>query len=421
MAAFGYLQLRTVVHLRLRIVQCVCCFGQCGGDVEGGNCPRGFQDARSFRGDALPQGLEQRLLHFEQPLVRAERLFFVLLERGCDVPLSGGDGLPALVVLWNGMEVRFGHLDVVAEYPIEADPEVGDARPLAFLALHGRNLLLGVAADGAQLVEGGVHAVADAAAVARQQRRVVDDGRLDRLAHISHVVELGDQALDERRTAVRELGAQVRNDGHRLPQRDQVARPGRAQGDARDQPFEVVHRLERFPQPGALQAAADQLLDRIEPVVNHLDRARRPLQPGAQQASAHRRRRAVDLGEQPAVAAAVGRVDDLQVPAGGGIDDHVVGARAVVDPPHVREVDLLGVPQVLHHGAGGRRGCRVARQLGTIEGGGPELVAQRFPRVLQSEHPGLERRDRQFEHREFGQQLEQRQIAGDNHLARPEH
>ena len=421
MPALADAQLRAVVHPRLRVVECVRRLRQRRQHVDRGNRPRRLQDAGRFGRDLQPQRLEQRLLHVEQALVRAQRLVLVLLERRRDVALARGHGLPALVVLGHGMQVRLRHLDVVAEHPVEADLEVADAGPLALRPLHGRYLLLRVAADRAQLVERGVHAVANAAAVARQRRRLVDQGRPDGLAHVGDVVELRREAAHERRSALGKVVAHLRDQRHRLPQRDHVARPGRAQGDARHEALQVVHRLERPAQPGAVPAARHQLLDRVEPVVDRLDRARRTLQPGAQQASPHRGRRAVDLAQQRPVAAAVRGGNDLQVPQRGGVDQHVVGPRAEVDAPHVRQVHLLGVPQVLDQRAGRGGGRRVAGELGTIERGGAKLVAQRLARMLHAEHPGVERRDRQVERRKLREYVEQRQITGDDHLARPQH
>ena len=65
----------------------------------------------------------------------------------------------------------------------------------------------------------------------------------------------------------------------RLPQRHQLARPGRAERDAADEPLEVVHALERVAELAAFGRAERQLLDRVEPVADALERAQRTQQP----------------------------------------------------------------------------------------------------------------------------------------------
>ena len=89
----------------------------------------------------------------------------------------------------------------------------------------------------------GVDAVADDAAVARDQRRLVEQRAVERVADVGEIVELGDQAADERRLELVEHHAHARHRGDRLAQRHEIARPGRAERGARDQPLDVVHGL----------------------------------------------------------------------------------------------------------------------------------------------------------------------------------
>ena len=87
-----------------------------------------------------------------------------------------------------------------------------------------------------------IDAVADHAAVARDERRLVDQRAVERVAHVDEVVELGDEAPDQRRLELLEHHPHARDGGDRLAQRHQVARTGGAERRARDQPLDVVHR-----------------------------------------------------------------------------------------------------------------------------------------------------------------------------------
>ena len=169
---------------------------------------------------------------------------------------------------------------------------------------------------------------------------------------VRKVVELGDQAAQERRLHLREQHRQAGNRRQRQPQRDQIARTGGAERGARDQPLEVVDRLQRVAEPRALGGPERELLDRVEPIADPLQRAQRAQQPPAQQAGAHRRDRAVDLVEQRSLRSAFAAGDDLEVLQRDRIDDQAVGGRLVADGADVREVGLLRVAQVADQPAG---------------------------------------------------------------------
>ena len=69
------------------------------------------------------QRLEQLDFALDDPLVGAEHLLFVLLQRRRDEALAAGDGLLAVVVGRHAGEVRLRDLDVVAEHAVVADLE----------------------------------------------------------------------------------------------------------------------------------------------------------------------------------------------------------------------------------------------------------------------------------------------------------
>ena len=340
------------VHHRLGVVLGGCRLGERREDVERSQPPSGLLNPRRLGGDAGAQPLEDRDLELETALVGAEDLLFVLLERRRDEPLAAGDRLLAVVVGRNVAEVRLRDLDVVAEDAVVANLERRNAGPRPLRVFHRGDVLLVRAADAAQVVELGVDAVADHAAVARDRRRLVDERRVELVAEVGEIVELGDEAPDERRLQLGEEHAHARHGGNRLSQRDEVARPGDAERRARDEPLDVVNRLERLAQLGAFGRAERQLLDGVEPILNPLERDERPEQPRAQQPAAHRRHRAVDLVQQRSGAPAVGGVDHLEVAQRRRIDEQAVGAGAERDLTDVGEIGLLRVAQVVDERAG---------------------------------------------------------------------
>ena len=264
-----------VVHVRLRVVVDRRRLGQRGQRVERGQRARRVLDARRLRGDLGAQPLEQLDLPLEDPLVGAEHLLLVLLQRRRDVALAAGDRLLALVVGRHGVQVRLRDLDVVAEDPVVADLERGDAGPRALLLLHLRDDLLARPADRAQFVERRVEAVADEAAVAGERRRLVDERRFDGRAHLRHVVQFGGQASEERRLQLLEDHPDPRDRAERLLQRDEVAGTGRPEHGPRHEPLEVLDGLQRLAELAALGRLEREVLDGVEPVPHALERQQR--------------------------------------------------------------------------------------------------------------------------------------------------
>ena len=73
------------------------------------------------RGDLRAQRLEQLELALDDPLVGAEHLLLVFLQRRRDEALAAGNRLLADVVGRHGVQVRLRDFDVVAEHAVEAD------------------------------------------------------------------------------------------------------------------------------------------------------------------------------------------------------------------------------------------------------------------------------------------------------------
>src|SRR5205823_6291768 len=178
-------------------------------------------------------------LALENPLVGAEHLLFVLLQRRRDEALAAGNRLLAVVIGRDGMEVRLRDLDVVPEDAVVADLQRRDAgsRPLALL--HLRDDLFPRSTDRLDLVELVVDSVPRETPVAGKRRRVVDEGLLDAIADVGEIVELRDERLRERRLEVGEQRPDAGHEGERLPKADEIARAGGAERGACHEPLEI--------------------------------------------------------------------------------------------------------------------------------------------------------------------------------------
>ena len=127
-------------------------------------------------GGALAHVGEELLFEGEDLVLGVQHLALVILQLGGGEALGVGQGLLAFVV--GGREVQVGarDFDVVAEYVVEAHLERLDAGALALAGFDLGDVLAAVPAEVAQLVELGVEAGADGAAIGEVERRLIGDG-----------------------------------------------------------------------------------------------------------------------------------------------------------------------------------------------------------------------------------------------------
>ena len=101
--------------------------------------------------------------------------------------------------------------------------------------------LLAAGGELAELVELGVVAGADEAAVAGHERAVVDERRVRAWPRTSgQRSSRASSSREQRALAAGELGLHLRQDGERAADEAQIARAGPAGGDAGEQPLDVV-------------------------------------------------------------------------------------------------------------------------------------------------------------------------------------
>ena len=254
-----------------------------------------------------------------------------------------------MVVGGHRVQVRLRDLDVVAEHAVEAHLERRDAGARALALLDLGDHLLARAADRAQLVELGVDAVADEAAVARQRRRLVDERPLDRVAHV-HAGRRARRAGSRRAApaARRGLHARAASTQSDCFSADEVARarpcPARrarraARGRAR--PSSASRNLPR----SVVRKASSST--RVQPVADGLERDERAQQPRSRSSRPPIGVivRSISSSSDPARVRRCD-LDDLEVLERDRVDAAGRPGLPVGDGAHVREVGLLRVAQV---------------------------------------------------------------------------
>ena len=389
-----------VVHLGLDVIVDGRVFRERRQDVERAQRARRRLDPGRLGGDGRAQGVEDLQLALDNALVGSQNALLVLLQRGSDEAFATGDRLFPVIVGRDRVEVRFRHLDVIAEHAVVPDLQGSDARSRSLSLFHGRDELLAGSADRLELVQTRVHAVAREPPFARQRRRFVDQGGLDAVADVAEVVELGDERLEERRAEGGQQLAHPRNDRKRLLQTHQIARPGRPERRLRHQAFEVLDRLDGAAEFAPIGGQKREFLDGVEPIAYGIEGEQRPQQPPPEQAAANRRDGPVELVEQGSFAAAFGSVEDLQMLERRPIDQQRIGALAVDHGANVREIDLLGRPQIVDERARGRDSEGMPIEPESLQPAGAQLIEERAARRLVLERPGVDRRHRQTRRRD---------------------
>ena len=216
------------VQFRLRPVQFLCTFGEGGEHVQFAQRGSAALERLEARIERIQQCVVQQLLAGQRTLACRQHLVLELLELFGDVALGAGQCLPARVVHRRLVGLALADLDVVAMHAVVAHLERGDAAARAFAGLQIDQELVRVRAQPAQLVEFGIVAVGQHAAVAELQRRLRGDGGDEQRRGVRVLAQLRRQRPQARRIQRCEMPLHLRQQRQAIAQRGQVARARRA-------------------------------------------------------------------------------------------------------------------------------------------------------------------------------------------------
>ena len=386
---------RLVAELGLREPQRDRALGEVREHVERGERGRRRLQARQALDQPVEQALVELALAGQCAVARAEHAVLERLELLRDVALGVLDGLAAHPVGRDLLGLAAAHLDVVALHPVVAETQVGEPGALALARLQLEQRLVAVLADPAQLVEVGIEARRDHAAVAQQGRRRRHDGRGEQCMHVGMRAGGFGELHEQRRVDALQDVAQFRQAAERVAQPGEVARAGRAQRDARedaldvaDAPQQRVHRL--------VKAGVEECLDGLQPMFAWCASAQRTLDPAAQLAAAHGSRRVIEHADQRAFGTARQAAVEFQVAARGGVEQQRLVALLAADAAQVRQRRLLRVANVLQQAAGGADGQRPAGEPEAGEVARAELLAELPLGARRFEVPGRPLPDRRM-------------------------
>ncbi len=361
----------------------------------------------------VEQVVVERLLAGQRPLAGGQHPVLETLELGRDVALRALEGLTSRVVLGDARVVRAAELDVVAVHAVVADLECGDPGALALACLEVHEELVGVLRQRAQLVELGVVAGREHAAVADHHRRVLDHRPAEQAERVRVLAARGRERRRQRRREPAQEQLQPGQAGERVAQRREIAGPRGLEGDAGEDALDVADAGERVVQR-RVRGAIDELGDRVVPGAHRAAVAERPVEPAPQEPAAHRRGAAVQQPRERVLGAARGGAVDLQVAARRRVDDHRVVPALHHEAGHVRQRRALRVGDVLQQAARGADRERQRRASEAGEVARAELAGEQALAAVGVEVPdrpaGQPVRARQA--RRQGEVLGQQQLGG---------
>jgi hypothetical protein len=284
--------------------------GERGQRVERRERARDGGDRGEVRRERVEEDVVELLLARERALAGRERLVLERLQLGSDEALGVLHRLPAPVVGGDARRLRLADLDEVAGDAVVLDAQRRDAGARALPRFELEQERVAAAADRAQLVELGVVALGDDAAVADERRRLLGD-RAEQRDDLFGRRQRRREHLEERRAFFGERGTQPRQRGERRAQPGELARPHLPERDPRADPLDVGDVAERVAQ--RRRAVREQRRDRVVAIDRGAALAQRLRQPEPKRAAAHAGDAEVDRRQQRRCVAAAERSRQLEI------------------------------------------------------------------------------------------------------------
>ena len=313
------------------------------------------------------------------------------------------------------MRVRVRDLDVEAVDAVVFDLEVRDARALALAALERDQELAAVLVDRPQLVELGVVALGDDAAVSDLRRRLRRDRPAKAVGPLRIDRELRGDAGHEGRVVAREQRGQCRQPLERVAQPREVARPGGPERDARGDALDVGGVSELRVQRAARARIVDPRGDARVPGGRRVLRAQRMREPLPQHPAARRGRASVEQRQERRGGLAAQRLGDLEIAPRRVVEREEFAGRLDGQRAHVRERGLLRGGRVAEERAGGAE-----REVPLVDAERREVLRAEVLRQRPRGRARIELPGRELAHRHAGWYCGHRGAVRDQHLGHVE-
>ena len=225
-------------------------------------------------------------------------------------------------------------------HAVVADLQCCNAGGDAFARFQFDQEFIGVAGQSSQLIEFGIEALGDDAAIALHHRRMFDHRARKQRGALAVFTKLRTERRQPGRIELLDIRADRRQRGQCVAQGGKIAWPGRTQRDAGQNPLDIADAPEAVPK-GYLAAAFQQDLHGLQTLRQYLLVAQRTMQPASQQTATHGADGGVEHAQQRVLLAAIVARIELKMAARDRIHrDRVVGGLDQ-DRGEVRQLLLL--------------------------------------------------------------------------------
>ena len=327
--------------------------GQGAENVQRRNRLCGFLDSRDIFCYFVAYLAEQLILQTVKMFLRSQNGLFNLLQPVRSVPLRACQCLPSCVVIRNLILKRIGHLNAIAENLVILDPERTDSCFLTLLLLQIRQPLFSVFPGGPVLVHHLIVAVPDDPALLHRQWRILLDGIFHQLIQILQRIHVLSDILQKGSLKIREQLPDKRQHLERRLKCHQISGVGGLVGNPAGQTFQVVDRLQVFPDFVPVHRSLRQFLHGCQPVLNRCRLDQRLFNHTAQHSGSHCRFCPVQNAQKGAFFLLFPQgFHQLQVSAAGAVNQHVPVGKIRRQRGHLIHVVFLRLVQILEQRPG---------------------------------------------------------------------
>ena len=351
--------------------------GQGTVDIQQGNGPGRFLDPLDLGADPVPDLAEAVIFQGIELVLGVEDGILQLLEPDCGIAFGPDQGLLAHIVFGHQVLKGIGDFKIITEDLVVFDPEVFDPGPFPVLRLQVHQPLLSLGPGFPQVVNILIEACFDDAALPDRDGRFLFDGPVQQIQQVFELIQI---LMDVPQVSVFPHGQGLADGAQHaqgIAHGDQVPGIGGQVGDPGHQPFQIIDGTHIFPHFVPVHTVVAQLLDRVEAALDGLPLDQGLFQEAVEEPGSHGRPGPVqDPEEGTALLLLPQGLGQLQVAAGGRIQQHIAAGRINGQAGHIGKGILLGIVEILQQSAGGQSRLLPVINAQGDQGGYPEMPQQ---------------------------------------------
>ncbi len=240
-----------------------------------------------------------------------------------------------------------------------------------------------------QVVQLRVVAFAEDPSFPHRNRGLVLQGTVQEADHVLHRVDASADVLKGLGAQGLEAAVDLRQPGQRLAQADQVPRVGDAEADPAVQALQVLDFLQGVPEGGPFDLVRRQFVDRVQPSLNPGGLQERVLHPPPEKPGPHGRLGEIQNPEEAVLLRPIHPgLDDLEVPQGRVVEDHVILYLVPGDPVEMPGELFLRLLKVAEQGPGSTERLAAPVRDHLLDSLRPELLLEHGTGRIEGEMGG---------------------------------